>query len=55
MTPFCDALSQVPSMFLNFLGSDVDWKYKTEPEDMACLGEDERRCSWPRGKVKPRH
>lgn len=43
--------TQVPSMFLNFLGSDIDWKYKTEPEDMACLGEDERRCTWPRGKV----
>ncbi|XP_067014963.1 glucose dehydrogenase [FAD, quinone] [Anabrus simplex] len=43
--------TQVPSMFLNFFGSDIDWKYKTEPEEMACLGEVERRCSWPRGKV----
>ncbi|KAK9497893.1 hypothetical protein O3M35_003797 [Rhynocoris fuscipes] len=43
--------SQVPSMFLNFLGSSIDWSYKTEPEEMACLNENERRCSWPRGKV----
>ena len=43
--------TQVPSMFLNFLGSDIDWGYRTEPEDQACLGEVERRCYWPRGKV----
>jgi hypothetical protein len=43
--------TQVPSMFLNFLGSDIDWGYRTEPEEQACLGEVERRCYWPRGKV----
>ncbi|CAH0387967.1 unnamed protein product [Bemisia tabaci] len=43
--------TQIPSMFLNFLGSDIDWRYSTEPEDMACLNENERRCYWPRGKV----
>jgi choline dehydrogenase len=43
--------TQVPSMFLNFLGSDIDWGYTTEPEDQACLGEKGRRCYWPRGKV----
>ncbi|XP_013147053.1 PREDICTED: glucose dehydrogenase [FAD, quinone] [Papilio polytes] len=43
--------SQVPSMFLNFIGSSIDWGYRTEPEPAACLGEDERRCYWPRGKV----
>lgn len=43
--------TQVPSMFLNFLGSDIDWGYQTEPETEACLGEDQRRCYWPRGKV----
>lgn len=44
-------LFQVPSMFLNYLGSDIDWKYHTEPEDNACLGEEGRKCYWPRGKV----
>ncbi|GBP74583.1 Glucose dehydrogenase [Eumeta japonica] len=43
--------TQVPSMFLNFIGSSIDWGYTTEPESMACLSEKERRCYWPRGKV----
>lgn len=43
--------SQVPSMFLNFIGSDIDWKYNTEPEQNACLNSPEQRCYWPRGKV----
>lgn len=43
--------TQVPSMFLNFLGSSIDWSYNTEPEEMACLGNEGRRCNWPRGKV----
>lgn len=43
--------TQVPSMFLNFLGSDIDWSYQTEPEKEACLSETEQRCFWPRGKV----
>lgn len=44
--------TQVPSMFLNFIGSDIDWGYQTEPEKEACLGETEQRCYWPRGKVR---
>lgn len=44
--------TQVPSMFLNFVGSDIDWKYQTEPETQACLNENEQRCYWPRGKVR---
>ncbi|CAH1975010.1 unnamed protein product [Acanthoscelides obtectus] len=43
--------TQVPSMFLNFIGSSIDWGYQTEPEPQACLNENERRCYWPRGKV----
>lgn len=43
--------TQVPSMFLNFLGSDIDWGYSTEPETDACLNENEAKCYWPRGKV----
>lgn len=43
--------AQVPSMFLNFIGSSIDWGYNTEPEDGACLNSPERRCNWPRGKV----
>lgn len=43
---------QIPSMFLNYLGSDIDYKYHTEPEKGACLSSPEKRCYWPRGKVK---
>uniref|UniRef100_A0A1A9WL86 Glucose-methanol-choline oxidoreductase N-terminal domain-containing protein n=1 Tax=Glossina brevipalpis TaxID=37001 RepID=A0A1A9WL86_9MUSC len=43
--------AQIPSMFLNFIGSDIDWRYNTEPEKMACLSSEEQRCYWPRGKV----
>lgn len=43
--------SQVPSMLLNYHGSDLDWKYKTEPEAVACLGNPQQRCDWIRGKV----
>lgn len=38
-------------MFFNFIGSDIDWKYNTEPEQKACLSSPEQRCYWPRGKV----
>lgn len=29
----------------------MDWNYKTEPEPAACLGSEEQRCKWSRGKV----
>jgi choline dehydrogenase-like flavoprotein len=38
-------------MFLNYLGSDIDWKFNTEPEKYACQASPEQRCYWPRGKV----
>jgi hypothetical protein len=44
--------AQVPSMFLNFIGSSIDWGYLTEPEPAACLSEKDRKCYWPRGKVR---
>ena len=44
--------AQIPSMFLNYLGSDIDYKFNTEPEKGACLSSPEHRCYWPRGKVK---
>lgn len=43
--------AQIPSMFLNFIGSDIDWKYHTEPEKYACLSSPDQKCYWPRGKV----
>ncbi|XP_012266950.1 glucose dehydrogenase [FAD, quinone] isoform X2 [Athalia rosae] len=43
--------TQIPSFFFNFLGSDIDWQYTTEPEDEACLNKEGKKCYWPRGKV----
>lgn len=43
--------TSIPSMLLNYLGSDIDWGFQTEPERFACLGQPEKRCRWPRGKV----
>ena len=44
--------SQIPSMVINYHGSDLDWNYKTEPESGACLGNPQSRCDWIRGKVR---
>lgn len=33
------------------LSNDINWKYRTEPSDKYCLGMDDRRCNWPRGRV----
>lgn len=43
--------AQIPSMFLNYLGSDIDYKFHTEPEKGACLSSPDHKCYWPRGKV----
>ncbi|XP_029164204.1 glucose dehydrogenase [FAD, quinone]-like [Nylanderia fulva] len=33
------------------LSNDINWKYQTKPSDKYCLGMDNNRCNWPRGKV----
>ncbi|CAG2053533.1 unnamed protein product [Timema podura] len=43
--------TQVPSMLIGYFGSEIDWKFHTEPEEKACLGFPEKRCPWIRGKV----
>lgn len=46
------AASSVPSLIASYWGNPLmDWNYKTEPQDNACLGEPEKRCAWTRGKV----
>lgn len=32
-------LTDVPLLAANQLLTDIDWKYKTEPQKTACLGE----------------
>ncbi|XP_018335607.1 glucose dehydrogenase [FAD, quinone] [Agrilus planipennis] len=43
--------TQVPPLYVNYIGSPIDWGYYTEPESEACLNHDNQRCYWPRGKV----
>lgn len=30
---------------------EMNWKYRTQPSDHACLAMNNNRCNWPRGKV----
>jgi choline dehydrogenase-like flavoprotein len=44
-------ISDVPSLAAYLQLSNLDWSYKTEPSNRACLGMKNNRCNWPRGKV----
>ncbi|XP_067000947.2 glucose dehydrogenase [FAD, quinone] [Anabrus simplex] len=44
-------ISDIPPIFFSLERTDVDWQYKTEPEDTNCRAYIDHRCSWPRGKV----
>ncbi|CAF4884459.1 unnamed protein product [Pieris macdunnoughi] len=44
-------ITDVPSLAGYLQLTKVDWQYKTEPTNYACLGFKNQRCSWPRGKV----
>ncbi|XP_067015213.2 glucose dehydrogenase [FAD, quinone] [Anabrus simplex] len=43
--------SEIPPLFHSLQETDIDWMYKTEPQEHSCLGMKEQRCNWPRGKV----
>ncbi|XP_071448689.1 glucose dehydrogenase [FAD, quinone]-like [Hetaerina americana] len=44
-------ISDVPVLAAYLQLSKLDWQYKTEPQESACLGMKDQRCNWPRGKV----
>lgn len=44
-------ITDVPSLAAYLQLSKLDWQYKTEPSNKACLGMQNNRCNWPRGKV----
>ncbi|XP_060858928.1 glucose dehydrogenase [FAD, quinone]-like [Metopolophium dirhodum] len=44
-------LSDVPLLAANLQLTELDWQYKAEPQDTACLAMKDQRCNWPRGKV----
>ncbi|XP_043515900.1 glucose dehydrogenase [FAD, quinone]-like [Frieseomelitta varia] len=41
--------ADIPSMVAMFLGTEIDWQYRTVNETNACLSTG-GSCSWPRGK-----
>nr|CAD7416563.1 unnamed protein product [Timema poppensis] len=43
--------TEIPMLFPTLQGTDIDWNYKTEPQDGMCLGMEGNRCPIPRGKV----
>lgn len=45
--PIC----QIPSLYGNLPNTELDWQFKTEPQKLACLNNENQSCDWPRGKV----
>jgi hypothetical protein len=44
-------ISDIPGAIGVLYGNPaLDWSYKTEPENNACLAMNDRKCSWHRGK-----
>ncbi|XP_049938760.1 glucose dehydrogenase [FAD, quinone]-like [Schistocerca serialis cubense] len=41
--------SDVPSLFPTLRQTEMDWTYRTEPENQTCLAQVNGRCAWPRG------
>ncbi|XP_065351054.1 glucose dehydrogenase [FAD, quinone]-like [Cloeon dipterum] len=43
-------LSDMPVFAAHFQLTDYNWGYRTQPQKGACLGLNDQRCVWPRGK-----
>jgi choline dehydrogenase-like flavoprotein len=43
--------SDIPAIFFSLQKTDIDWKFKTEPQEGSCQGIRDRQCNWARGKV----
>ncbi|XP_012274594.1 glucose dehydrogenase [FAD, quinone]-like [Orussus abietinus] len=43
-------LNQIPVFVGYFQLTNYNWGYKVAPQKNACLGMENRQCSWPRGK-----
>jgi len=44
-------ITDVPILSIYLHKSKLDWKYRTQPQDSACLAMIDQRCCWTRGKV----
>ncbi|XP_075722075.1 glucose dehydrogenase [FAD, quinone]-like isoform X2 [Rhipicephalus microplus] len=46
-----NAATDIPLLAITHFHGPFDWDYRTVPQKHACLGMDENRCNWARGKV----
>nr|XP_050038124.1 4-pyridoxate dehydrogenase-like [Dermacentor andersoni] len=46
-----NAATEIPLLSMLHFHGPFDWDYRTEPQKYACLGMDDNRCNWARGKV----
>lgn len=44
-------ISDIPALLLALERTPYDWQFQTEPSNDYCIGMNDRRCRWPRGKV----
>ncbi|XP_054716422.1 glucose dehydrogenase [FAD, quinone]-like [Uloborus diversus] len=44
-------LSEIPAIARSFVGSDIDWKYRTTPQRNTAAGHINRQVTWPSGKT----
>lgn len=43
--------TQLPSMYFNYQGSDIDWSYPIEKQSFSCLSRPGGFCRYPRGML----
>ncbi|CAH2056410.1 unnamed protein product, partial [Iphiclides podalirius] len=43
--------TEIPALYVNNYGTNVDWNFRTEPQKYSCLNYENQKCYWPRGKV----
>lgn len=44
-------VADVPAFAPTLQGSNIDWMYRTQPEQKSCRSRINGGCSWARGKV----
>jgi len=44
------AITDIPILAAHYQLTDFNWGYRAQPQKDACLGLNDQRCSWPRGK-----
>jgi len=44
-------MSEIPALTFALQKSDMDWQFRTEPEEGSCRGLRDQRCNWPRGRA----